>query len=172
MLVFHILCISEVKLLQKKNKLLFTLFCSLLIVCYSCISATSVDVYHAELTTYIDQLLVIQNRIFTLAKDIVFPDSPPSQSNIKERINRLDEHLDTITLELSSKLNVLDAHDREIRLVLNAINYMQNALFELKCIVSADNSTVKMMDLERFVNFKVYATNTINFVLNLMDTHS
>ncbi|PHV72330.1 hypothetical protein CS063_02310 [Sporanaerobium hydrogeniformans] len=122
---------------------------------------------------YLNDLITIQNQIFTLGEKVAFPDDTLSSQNLQPEFNYISNSLQSISgkliSELASNKNSL-AQSEQIRLLLTASNYAQNSLDELKSFSVKQSALEKFSTLERYFGFRVYANNTLNFVSNFLST--
>lgn len=120
---------------------------------------------------YIDALNLIQGRIFTLAPRIIFDGEGTSKEANDNEIKILSDVLNTVRKELVDQVGNTTSEgfsERDILLLLNAVNYMRSSLHELKLLNTQTAVSEKMTTLERYFNFRIYATNSIGLVNKLV----
>lgn len=150
-----------------KLKACLAVLLSSILICTVSIQANSTP---SDIQKYIDDLSLIQQQIFTLTQYIVFPQS--EDAPIEAGLNHINTALTTVNTKLNTALSksTEEPHTRELRLLLNVVNYMYNSLYELELLTKNDSQTEKLLILQNYFNFRVYASNTLNFVKNLLST--
>lgn len=155
-----------------KSKLLFMLFMSFILLSHAPLEASNFsNITHQEIiNTNIDQLTLIQNQIFALAQKILFS-SIAGDSSSKNDTARINSSIDEVSKSLynyASKLSDDSSEKRDTFLLINAANYIKSSLYELNSLAAQDSPPEKITTLERYFNYRVYATNTIKLVANLL----
>lgn len=135
------------------------------------IKASTLNTPSIQVSQYVEYLADIQRRIFTHALQLIFPSSSGQSSSFSSGFDSITKVLNDMSSDIESELsnaNIELGYASELRLLLNAINYIQNSLYELNLFSQSNNSADKLMILERYFNFRVYATNTLTFVTRLL----
>lgn len=161
-------------MMKSKIKVLLTLLLAgILIIQIPLQAGEMASNQHVEMiNNYVDKLTLIQRRIFTLAPKIIFDGEGASEQENANGLKILTDTLDTIDKELGGSLSPdtdENFSDRDILLLLNAINYMKSSLFELKLLNTQTAISEKMTTLERYFNFRIYANNSIGLVSRLVN---
>lgn len=154
-----------------KLKLYLAVFISSIFLCSSLLYASELTIAPADIKQYTDELLLLQNQIFSLAQYAVFPIDIPNPSEVQSGFNTLDKSLDLIAKDIFTDLSNISNQSPYInylRLLLNATNYMHNALYELNSILASTASTDKMLILERYFTFRIAAKDTLLLVTSLL----
>jgi len=157
-----------------KSKPLFIIFISLIIMCNVPLQATTfTNTTHQQiLKNNIDNLTLVQNQIFTLAQKIFFPTSTVD-SSIENDLARINNSIDDVNKSLysySTKLSDNSSEKRDAFLLINAANYIKSSVYELSSLATQASPSEKMLTLERYFNYRVYASNSIRLVANLLSS--
>lgn len=135
--------------------------------------ATMNNAHKENVQAYIEELNILQNQIFSLAQKVVF-EQEVNMSYVKDTVKNLNKYLDTLRGKIDSDL-IKDSSienslymNRDLLMLDNTINYMKSALSELSYLVNQTSGAEKIITLERYFNFKIYAGNTLKFTKNLI----
>lgn len=156
-----------------KIKLYLTIFISSIFLCSSLVYASEQTVTPSEIRQYTNDLLLLQNQIFSLAQYAVFPNATTNTTDVQNSFNTLNKSLDTMAKEIFTDLSSLpnsSPYANPLRLLLNATNYMHNALYELNSILTSTDSADKMLILERYFTFRIAAKDTFSLISSLLAT--
>lgn len=125
---------------------------------------TTNAIYKQTVTTYIEQLSVLQNQIFTLAQKATFS-SANSDSTFNSELDAMYSTLDQIYGSMTIYYNSLPAKSierRNLLILFNAINLLRGSLFQFDELSNTESSLEKMILLENYFGFKIEANDTIN----------
>ena len=124
------------------------------LICATTLQASQIQ--NSTVQKYLDELLLIQNQVFTLAQRVVCPLEDITTAQHANMLH-LENSLDSINKKLTEALTTITENNetsRELRLLLTAVNYIQNSLYELRDYCSKQNAPEKLLILERFFNFR------------------
>lgn len=160
--------------MKSKIKVLLTLLLAGILMVQIPIQAVGMEsAEHVQMINkYVDTLTLIQKRIFTLAPKIIFDGVGTSKEENTNGLKILTDTLDSIDKELGDQIGSStdeNFSDRDVLLLLNAVNYMKSSLFELKLLNTQSAISEKMTTLERYFNFRIYANNSIGLVSRLVN---
>lgn len=157
--------------MKSKLKLYPILLLTFILIFSASIKASTLNTPSIQVSQYVEYLADIQRRIFTHAQQLTFPSSSGQSSSFSSGFDSITKTLTNMSSDITAELsnaNIESGYASELRLLLNAINYIQNSLYELNLLSQSNNSTDKLIILEKYFNFRVYATNTLTFVTQLL----
>lgn len=150
---------------MKHKSSCFILLLSLCIFSSTLYAANSSYSSHESIINeYIIQLNQVMNQVFTLAEKTTFS-TPASKSTFNTDLGVITSNLRSINDSMTNYYNSLESDSlerRNVTLLFNAVNLIQNNLFELTQLNNAATSVEKMLILETYFRFRVEATDTLN----------
>lgn len=157
--------------MNQKLKIYLVVFMSSIFLCSSLLYASEQTVTPSDIKHYTNDLLLIQNQIFSLAQYAIFPTDDTNAYVLENSFNNIDKSLDVLAKDIYTDLVAVSNQSpyiNNLRLLLNATNYMHNALYELNTILKSTDSTDKMLTLERYFAFRINAKNTFALISSLL----
>ncbi|MHC1747489.1 MAG: hypothetical protein AB9856_03760 [Cellulosilyticaceae bacterium] len=139
----------------------------------SYISTSTTPEHKRIVNGYINQLVTIQNMTFQLmylALDNPIKDIP----NFNSAISLLNDNaadLRSNILVYQETLPTSSIQYRDILLILNALNYSKNAIFNLELLAKTTNNVERALLLENFFKSRIESTDALNTVNNLISNN-
>lgn len=154
--------------MKSKFKRVLIVFMTCLLAFTTCIQAANLTNSETQSSVQetIDELLLLQNQIFTFAPKVIFTEGRDKASNQRE-LEVFRNSLNAITENLRMQLDSVQTDDitsRNMLLLLSAVDFMQSAVIELGIINTQDALVDRMLSLERYFNSRISAINTTQLV--------
>lgn len=172
---------------KKKQSILLTtiLLCIVIIPIFSSLYATTLSIVpvtapssvspplneHKQIINeYIDELKIIQDRTFQLLQLVL--DTPlKDPTNFNKNLNLINNDAATLRAKVLNYQKTVPADTTEFRdilLILNALNYSKNALFQLESLAKTTSNVEKSILLEEFFKSRIDSINALNIIRNLI----
>lgn len=158
-----------------KSKLFVFFLLSITTVCLTSpslmASNTVTTAEHQKIMTqYIKDLRTLQNQIFSLFESVV--NAPPQGStNLESKVNFIYSQVENLEKSISTYLNSvprLSAQRRDVLIAFDALNFLENSLYQLTQFIKETNSVERILLLEDFYFLRTSTTETLNRLENII----
>lgn len=122
---------------------------------------------------FLNDLKSIQNRTFQLSQ-LVVDNHPEDMPDFSKNITSVNYDLDSLRKKILDYLSILptmSVENRDILLLLAAVNHSKNALFDLNSLSQTTNKVEKIILFEKFFNNRIDSNNSINALENIISKY-
>jgi hypothetical protein len=149
-----------------KKRILFLLLSFLTTTFYPSqltVLATTQTPHARTITQYIQDVRRLNNQVFSLTEQVV---NPPAEdlASTNARISFIYNQLQVLDRNIANYLYTLpklSTERRDTLILLDALHYLENSLYQLTEFINEENSDTKMLLLEDFYFLRASTTNTL-----------
>jgi hypothetical protein len=147
-----------------KTKSLIAIMLSIVVLCAAIpLSSTSTNSHQEIINQFIYEITEVQTQVFDIAQfalnqSLVPGDLSPNIRLIDDTIKRLDRKI----LNYLETIPSVSTQNRDVLLLLNALNFIKNGLYTLNLLTIANTDVERIALLDEFFRSRIAAKDTIN----------
>lgn len=133
-------------------------------------SLTNNATHKKTITQFIDDVRTIQNQVFYLAQ-FALENPPRDRRELVNNIKLVNDRIVEVDKNIQDYLKTvpnISFQNRDALLLMNALNFTKNALYELELLSDTTSNVDRVLILEEFFRFRQAAIDILNSVENVI----